>query len=300
MTTIVERQDEPDNIKLLAAQRHTYSQAKRWHNVYAGIAVGLELAAPVILLLRPDTKLALDSAGAIALVLSIALRQRAGTIIKRGATIQEQFDVNVFELPWNRTFVGNRISPEVIYAADKAFKGDRSKLTGWYADPGDLPHPLDVLICQRSGLVWDRHLRRSYATLFNVLTVGYCVAGIVLGIVSHQMLAEYLAALLLPSMPALLEGLTIVREHTKIAAEEERVSQDILDLWDRGLDNPTLTTTAECRRLQDCSFLKRSNAPLVPDLWYWLFRNHHEAEMQATMADLRAKAARRKNTQTIP
>jgi hypothetical protein len=78
-----------------------------------------------------------------------------------------------------------------------------------------------------------------------------------------------------------------VNEHRDVA-DEERVSGDILDLWERGLHDPTAATIDECRRLQDCNYIKRSRGPLVPDWWYWWFRDRDESNMRTTMAELRA------------
>jgi len=294
MMTIVQRQNRPDNIRLLAAQRHMYSRAKLVHNIYAGAGLTLEFIAPWVILWAPDAKVTLDIVGAVAILLSILLGRIVGDMVKQAATVQEQFDVDVFDLPWNRTLVGNKITPELIHAADAAFTGDRRKLENWYANTDNLPRPLDVLVCQRSGLVWDRRLRRSYAALFNAVTVGYLAFGIVIGVVTHQMLSGYIAALFIPSVPALLEGVRIVKEHSEIATEEERISDDVLDLWERGLDDPTAATIDECRRLQDCTYIKRSRGPLVPDRWYWLFQERHEKDMRATVAELKAKAQRKR------
>jgi hypothetical protein len=87
----------------------------------------------------------------------------------------------------------------------------------------------------------------------------------VAGIIAGQRLFAYVVALLIPSLPALFEGYRIVNEHREVTDEEERVGGDILDLWERGLHEPTTATIDECRRLQDCNYIKRSRGPLVPD-----------------------------------
>jgi hypothetical protein len=295
MSAIAQRQNLPENLRLLAAMRQMYSRAKLLHKIYAGAGLVLEFIAPWVILWRPGAKVALDIIGAIAILLSLLLRRFVGDVVKRAATVQEQFDVQVFDLPWNRTLVGKTVTPELIHDADEAFKGNRDKLKNWYGDPGDLPRPLDVLVCQRSGLVWDRRLRQSYALLFNAVTIGYLIAGIVAGVITGQQLFAYIVALLTPSLPALVEGFKIVKEHREVADEEERVSGDILDLWERGLDEPTAATIDECRRLQDYNYIKRSRGPLVSDWWYWRFRDRDEATMRSTMAELRAKAERKRN-----
>ena len=91
------------------------------------------------------------------------------------------------------------------------------------------------------------------------------IVGIVAGIKAGQRLFAYVVALLIPSLPALFEGYRIVNEHREVTDEEERVGGDILDLWERGLHEPTTATIDECRRLQDCNYIKRSRGPLVPD-----------------------------------
>jgi len=163
--------------------------------------VGLAAAAPLIYYLIPNSRATLAVIGGVWLVVSRAILEGIeAKKVKQAATIQEQFDVDLFNLPWNQVLVGDRVSPELVSSAAASFKGDREKLKGWYADTGNIPYPLGVLLCQRANLVWDWRLRRQYAWIVSILTVFLFSLGIVLAIVTNLTLLDYLLALLIPSL----------------------------------------------------------------------------------------------------
>jgi len=289
---IAQQQTTVENIRLLAAQRHIYSTVKHLSRAHTIGVLALELVAPWLLLFRPDSKTVLELVGVVTAVVSrLVLGRIESERIRRAATIQEQFDVGLFGVPWNGTLVGRKVSPELIYAADRAFTGDRRALKDWYADVSGVPSPLDVLLCQRSNLVWGWRLQRSYAWVFNVVTFGYLCVGLLLGIVTHQSLGEYIAALVAPSLPALIESIEIAREHTEVAAGKEKLAEEVNALWEAGLVNPAVVSHEACRRVQDYIFTKRSRGPQVPDWWYHLWRKRYEVDMRAAVDELRAQAA---------
>ena len=123
------KQNSPENIKLLAAQRCLYQQAKTlqcWRTIGT---VGLAAIAPFVMLVFPQSKMVMGMVGGLWLLVSKLIFEdiEAGKI-KTAAKIQEQFDINLFDLPWNSAISGNKVEPEIINSLARTFKGDKTKL----------------------------------------------------------------------------------------------------------------------------------------------------------------------------
>ena len=289
--SILERQNSPANLQLLAAQRHLYAQAKKLQHWRMIGTVGIAAIAPLALLLVPSSKPFMAVIGGLWLLVSRLVFEGLETKkVKQAANVQEQFDVTLFDIPWNRILVGDKLTPELVSAAHRAFSGDRDMLKNWYPDTGNLPYPLDVLLCQRSSLVMDWRLRRHYAVGISVLTVLLFSAGVVLAVVTNQSLLDYVLALLLPSLAALLRGVEVAKKHFEVAAEKEKTEKEVSNLWESGLRDPGSVSKEQCRHVQDCIYVFRSRGPLVPDQWYTWLRERYEIDMESAAAEMKSRA----------
>ena len=206
--------------------------------------------------------------------------------IKSAAKIQEQFDINLFDLPWNAQISGNKVEPEIINSLARSFKGDKTKLENWYADAGNIPYPGDVILCQRASLVWDWRLRKHFAWGIGGITVFLFIFGIGLALITKQTLFDYFLALFLPSLSALLKGVEITRKHIMIANEKLNLEKRMLTTWSTFINNQDAVTKEQCRQIQDGIFILRSQGPLVPDKWYEWLKNKYQVDMESAILDL--------------
>lgn len=290
---IFELQNTPANLNLLATQRYLYTQAKNIQRWRVLGTVGLAGVAPFILILFPNSKIVMAIIGGIWLLVSrLILEDLEAKKIKQAANAQEQFDTVLFKLPWNHILVGTKLSPELISSAEKSFSGNRERLKNWYADTGDLPYPLNVLLCQRSNLVWDWRLRRHYAWIISMLTALLFGFGIVFAVVTDQTLLNYLLAIFMPSLSALLKGIEVSKSHFEIATEKEKMERKISAIWEAGLRNPNSVSQEQCRDIQDFIYILRSKGPLVPDQWYNWLQKSYQVDMESAVANLKSEAER--------
>ena len=288
---IAELQNIDANLDLVAAQRHLYTQAKRIQHWRTLGAVGLAGVAPFVLILLPNSKIVMAILGGIWLLVSrLILEDIEAKRIKEAANIQEQFDTNVLKLSWNSVLVGLKLSPELICSAQKEYAGNRDMLRNWYADTGDLPNPLEVLLCQRSNLVWDWRLHSHCAWIIILLTMLLFVFGIVFALVTTQTLLEYILALFLPSLTALLAGIEASKNHFEVAEEKEKIEQKISITWEVGIRNPNSVSPEKCRGIQDCIYILRSKGPLVPDWLYNRLQKAYQVDMEFAVAELKHQA----------
>src|SRR4051794_18752516 len=95
--TMQRRQDEPDALRLLIAQRRLYSKAKRWLGLrWIGMLV-IGVGAPVVSVLWSSLAVPSSAIAGVWLFLGRTfLLSRQTVMTAEAAAVQEQFDLHVF------------------------------------------------------------------------------------------------------------------------------------------------------------------------------------------------------------
>jgi len=177
---ITSRQNSQESIDLLIAQRYYYSRAKKFRNPRLYISIILAASSPLIVHKWPEYIFMLGIIGGLWTIVAYFIKicfENSNVI--RAATIQEEFDTSLYKLPWNRILVGKKVTPEEINLAKRKFKENVSLLKDWYGNLLGVPYPFDIILCQRSNLVWDWRLKKSYSffifagiAIYFILTLG--------------------------------------------------------------------------------------------------------------------------------
>ena len=279
---IAERQNDDDTMDLLCAATWYYGVAKRWHLIRVLGMLGFALAAPVITFWYPG---AAAWVAALAALWVLAGRTFLGkaedAAMHAGVTAQEQFDTEVFGLPWHEALAGRLLGHEDIIDASDHITGEaRDKKKNWYADTTKAPWPLNVVLCQRASAAWSRRAHQNYARVLTVAAWAWFIAGIIMGVAAHVSLAGYLIMLFLPSQPAFLDAMELIRSHRAAGDQKARVETMTDALWEKGAADPTLVTVADCRAVQDHSYRLRRHSPQVAEWYYRLRRNRDEHAMK--------------------
>lgn len=291
--TITLEQNSAENLKLLAAQRHLYTRAKMLRRSNVLVAISLAVMGPVVALIWPEAGKVVGVIGVFWSAGTLLLESAESRKKAQAALVQEELDTGLFKLPWNGSVVGDRLSPELIYSANRKFKDQRARLRDWYGDLSGVPYPLDVLLCQRSNVVWDWRLRRHYAAAISVLCSVLAIAGVALAIGLQMTVWEYLQGVLAPTLPALLLGGMLAKQHRQTASEKESIEREIARAWEAGLDDPRAVSTAKCRSFQDRIYRLRKEGPLVPDMWYVWLRDRYQVDMDSAIEALKREVRSR-------
>jgi hypothetical protein len=106
------------------------------------------------------------------------------------------------------------------------------------------------------------------------------VAGIIMGLVADVSLAGYLIKLFLPSQPAFLNAIELIRSHRSAGEQKERVETMADSLWDTGVVDLNSVTVADCRSVPDHSYRLRRTSPQVAEWYYHLHRDQDESAMK--------------------
>lgn len=285
MSTISSNQNSEHHITQLIAQRFFYSKAKKIRNIRIIISILFALLTPVIIYIWPETITIIGIIAGLWVLASYFLNKLFENVnINKAAIIQEEFDIDLFKLPWNDVLVGNKISPEEISYAQKQFKGDVSKLRNWYKGISEFPYPIDVLLCQRSNLVWDWRLKRTYSIVIFFILIIYFVFTLIFSSILNLELAEYLLGLLIPALSGYFMGIEEAVEHRKGSSKSKKLEETINKLS----DNLELLNIEKLRQIQDCIFNFRKG-PLVLDWFYFFHRNTYEENMISALDSFKNK-----------
>ena len=187
---IVERQNTKKNICRLAAQRQLY-------NVVGWIDTVLMVATVFLPLLYSFMqKFALNCVGiktviAIYSLLMLLVLWPLKNLKKNkrelAAAIQQEFDIDVYQMPWDNKLFGQRknFNAEIALASKKIIENakEKQKLYNWYAPEVDeLSIEEGIAACQKENFNWDAGLRKRYRlfvklilSIFIIIPICYCL-----------------------------------------------------------------------------------------------------------------------------
>ncbi len=175
------QQELPESITLLAAMRYMYSQAKFIRLSRLSITLLFPIISIVSIKFFPSMELILSFCSSVWLVLNQIIFQKAEKMrTEYAAKIQEVLDVNLFQISWNEVLIGDKPYTEDVLMLSQKFKGNKDGLKGWYQGLKAPNHFSNVLLAQRTNIIWDKNLRKFYSKLlmfefiFYVLVLFIC------------------------------------------------------------------------------------------------------------------------------
>lgn len=285
---ITDRQNEPDQLDRLAAQRHLYSSAKRAQLLQIVLAVPPALLWPLIVGLHPSWAVFAAIWSVFVALLDVAVISNFVQNCKRAAArIQESFDCYVLALDWHSLHSGPEPNREAVLLLAKKFdlsKGDRKALVNWYpVSTGALPVSLGRIICQRASCWWDGELRRRYSQAVMAFMCLVIAISVVTGLVFDLTLQRFVLAVVVPLLPLILFCVRQFVENRNAANSIDELRSHAEKLWQHGLANTKddASLKAECRDLQCEIFSHRKSAPLIFDRIYGRLQRAHEEAMNA-------------------
>lgn len=278
---IFKNQNTKGHIRLLAAYSALYAQAKNIMGFRTIISIIVTATGTLLALFLPSSIIVMASVGALwSLISEIILKSMEKNRIKVGALIQEEFDTDLFILPWNFNLSNNKIAPEVIISADRDFKGNRNKLINWYPNTSNAKRPLDVLLCQRSSVVWDYRLRRFYIFLISGLIISLFVIEVIISLALNQSLLTFFLSLFLPTSSLYLIATESIRENNELLGLRQNLEERIAKIYLKTKNNSRILTVKICREIQNDLYRLRSKNALIPNWFYTIFRDKFEADMK--------------------
>ncbi len=276
--SIQERQNQPDSLAKLAAQRSLYQRVK------SSRIISLLLTSAVALLglaasLLDDQHLARFVPLVVIMMWALdqeVLKRTQGALKTEAATIQEDFDCFVLDLPWPAHKLMRRPTFDRIKQLAGPGGGKpttTNDLKNWY-NPTAIPnHPiLAKLHCQRMNCWWDLTLRREWIKFLNV-----SLAIIVFTLLSLAVATGITVAKFVAMGASMIRVIAWVRDECNGQTETIRridgLYQYMSDLPEKESISPGVF-----RSIQDEIFEYRRSNPPVPDWFYRLKQNDQESD----------------------
>lgn len=278
---IVQQQATSACVKLLAAQRALYSQAKQV------LAVQLLLSVPVVVVVAligiavdkqwfglPKADLAWLVGASSLLFVMLDLLVWNPLISRRrdlATRILQRFDFEVLGIRWEETLYGSLPDPEDIELWVENYiraGGSLDDFNGWFR-PEVAPLPMEVarLVCQRANLWWDMDLRRRYnaAVYFSGVLVLASVVALALTLDFNA--KTFFASVIAPLLPFVSVGPKLVLDNKDAIARLQTMKLTLESAWRRILSG-TLSGD-ELRWISTCVqigiYNHRRSSPLVFD-----------------------------------
>ena len=276
--SIQERQNQPESLAKLAAQRLLYSRAKRMRNigiVLVLVAVILGLVASVVenqgfsyfVLLAVLITWFLDQQ---------VLKRKESVLKKEAATIQEDFDCFVLDLPWPAQKGIQHPTPDRVQQLTSEAKSKPKVSEGlrdWYP-PDSIPDDpiISKIHCQRINCWWDVNLRSRWSNLLQVIFWIFAGLVICLSVLTGITVAKFIA-IIASNIRVLAWGLGEIKNQDEEIERIDRIHRYLSRFSDENSPSPS-----DIRSIQDEIFEHRRSNPPVPDWFYWRKRDSQEKE----------------------
>ncbi|WP_322925368.1 S-4TM family putative pore-forming effector [Paenibacillus campi] len=284
------RQNSERSIKILAAQRQMYKDAKCISHCQFVICVLLPI---IIVFVKPSIPSNTAALGIITLlsILIITLNSFVfEKIVKhkkeKAARFQELFDTTVLDLNWNDSLCGSR--GQAAHDLDRMFKKYSKKnntldnLKDWYPQEySEVEVSAGRIMCQQVNTIWDGKLREYFQCFLKLLFIFSVLIIMIVGALKNDSFVNTIVSIVVPIVPI---GIYVYKQYTDNKAtisRSSRLSYEADHLWKKLLSNVENSELLECsRKLQNDIYKHREGALMIWDWFYWIFRNHQEDNMK--------------------
>ena len=283
--SIIERQELPENIELLAAQKNIYSRAKNIIGFQMILSVPIAICAVIITIVKPELKGYIAIWGILVVLFDLfVFTPWVKKLQDNAARIQELFDVKVFGLSWNEISVGKRPDPELVHEEAKKHGVEEEQIIGlkeWYPVSIDrTPEIFGIIISQRSNVWWDARMRRKYTLSIRIVLVGIALGLTGYGLYEKKDMFEFLAYIIAPLASTYIFGYRQMTDHGDAADRLDKLKELTEKIWSDAMEGKDVATLRlDSRTLQDQIFDHRKRNPPIFDFLFKWFRNGNEILM---------------------
>ena len=274
MNDINTKQNSTQFIELLKAQRIAYSQCKAYQ-ILDLISLLFAIIAPVVGLLKNELINLLGAIGVLWTILYLVAEGYRKAKTEEGAKIQEEFDTELYSIPWNEILCKNKINIDI--KRDLADKYQANDLLDWYSkEIGNiLPNEIAVLLCQRINFSWEINLRKKFVLFILIALIIYYGVFISLCIYSNTGIYDILI-LISPSLSFLMycvQNTLSLKSHIKSKNETLALIDQKISEYSTQRILPNINTL---RQIQDVIFTERTVPEKIPDWFYFFYKKNNE------------------------
>jgi hypothetical protein len=288
-SSLAERQNQPNLLRLLRAASVSHARSQRLDALRIGVSVALAASGVVAAFASAAATPVTILGGLWAVAYAAGVADWGASERRRAALLQEMFDVELFELPWNEVAVGEPLGAEEVSRLSQRGRGSDDRIRDYYV-VAPVPRPYDILGCQQQNLGWGARVRRRYSRLLILASSAWLILGVLVGWLANLTVSALLLRWYVPSVSVTLLALDTYRSQRDAATERERVLAHMEARLRTAASEPTpqaagsLLTLA--RQVQDVIFQSRTRHTRAPDLFFRRFRARDRIDFEVAMTEL--------------
>ncbi|TCW21085.1 MULTISPECIES: S-4TM family putative pore-forming effector [Vibrio] len=279
MQTLNYRQNTPESINRLLAQKQVYTDAKTLQGWYLFLSIPVMmilnvLVKPLLLSKWVEEAWRFDLTNTIALLALILtfyelfyIKPTVAKLKEKAAKIQESFDCFVYGLEWNSVLCGEKVCDTDVALYSSKFRkaqGNVNNYYDWYTpDISQLDKNQSMLACQKENLGWDIVQRKKFKKLVTFGAVLAFSISAVAGFYSEFKIQEFILSVIIPSLPAITYAISNHFDNLEAITNKESLKS--------ATDNVSRfsnITTKHVRNIQNSIYLNRKDNSLIFDWFY--------------------------------
>src|SRR5690606_14564461 len=289
---ILKKQNQANHIDDLLAQKIVYSKAKNHQGFLIFITVLFPILISITIKLDPNLIDQSSYIFALYLVAAAIGEKILEKIVERlkniAASIQEQFDCEVLDIPKNETINSMFIDKEYIRRySKKARKNGKliEKVKNWYSlNLKKVKTNIASLLCQRTNITYDYSIRKRYRNAVLILTILTFTTLFLIALLNDLTLKTFLIEVVLPSIPVLMFAYKEINSNVE-SIDNLNHLRHLIESKLNEVNIKSKIDEALLRKIQDRIYHNRILSPLIPDFIYYFIRTKLEDEMNYSVAN---------------
>lgn len=275
MNSIITRQNRDENITRLIAQRQLYDEVGLINNIYAVIAVFIPLLFAIVQEIFNNFEwigIVARCYSIVVFILSFMISSAEKKKKELAACIQQEFDVDVYQMPWDEKLFGQRrkISDVIVEASERApaSRIDRKKLQNWYTSAIEsLSQKEAIEACQKENCIWDIKLRERYKTMLYIILSLVIIIPTILCLAKEQLVRELLMAYIV-ALPVIKWLICTICDLDGDIKRMMHIKELLYSMNKKEED--------QLLYIQKCIYQNRRMSVKVPNWFYKLYRDKDE------------------------
>lgn len=283
---IINNQNLNINIDKLLAQRRLYSNAKKVNYILISLTVFIPIIISLItnfsIIEINDKHWIYVLYTVIAIVLEKIFEIYIDRCKKSAASIQENFDTTILEIPKNELLNTTYIDSDIIrkYSKkDKNISRKVNKVTNWYSkEIENIDTNIAILFCQRMNICYDQNIKKKYNILLIILSILTFFILLGFSLFNNFSLMKFMIEVILPSIP--IFNFTYKEFSTNLESVDNL--QKLREIIEQNLNSVSINDSIdiqELRKIQDRIYQNRILSPLIPNFIYNFLWSELEDQM---------------------
>ncbi|ENU91234.1 hypothetical protein F971_03372 [Acinetobacter vivianii] len=273
------KQNDLANLELQAAVNILYSDSKFLMTINFVISVCIPFTLGLIGIVK-DYSIFIYLAIFCGLS-SIALSCWIKNIRSSAVQMQELYDRSVFNLKWNKLYLGEKPNNRQVTSLSEKYKkkyGDFSEFLNWYTSPAaTYQYPIAIILCQSQNLSWDIPNRERYYKTVLAFIVFLIFVFFGVSIYYFENISLFIKTLS-ASIPIVIFLFFLVLEHKETVKEGNRLNSEIEDALNQLSNNSTTDqgVISLAEEVQNAIYSYRKSARPIPNKLHKYFKNQNE------------------------